>query len=197
MSLMHLSLCKKLELLHLKPTTMIIQLADRTLRLPAGVLEDVPIHVGKFIIPCDFILMDMDESSQISIILRRPFLATVRAMIDVQSGAMSFQFCGERVDFCFPPSIPFLVPALPSLPEAPAYSVSHAVNYSTTVFDEDGGPHMRPIALSDLYPPILTTHGGTTFCPGDGGNTNYHFTIFTSLHPVTICQFEVMVKLRT
>ena len=69
---------------------MLIQLADGTLRRPASVLEDVPVQVGKFIIPCDFIVMDMDENSQIPIILGRSFLATAGAVIDVQAGIISF-----------------------------------------------------------------------------------------------------------
>lgn len=167
MSLMPLFLSKKLELLNLKPTTMLIQLADRTLRRPAGVLEDVPIRVGKFIIPYDFIVMHMDESSQIPIILRRSFLATAGAMINVQAGTMSFQFCGERVDFYFPPPLPSSVPALPTPPEAPAYSVPHVANSGITVFDGDGGHNMRSVALSDLRPPLPTTLGGTTFRHGE------------------------------
>jgi len=151
--------------LNLNPVITLIQLADRTLRRPAGFLGDVPIQVGKFIIPCDFIVMDMDESSQIPIILGRPFLATVGAMIDVQQGIMSFQFCGEKVDFCFPLPIPSSAPIPPSPPEAHAYFVSCAANSSITVFDGDGRPHMRSLTLSDLHPPIAAAHRGTTFHP--------------------------------
>ena len=122
MSLMSLSLCKKLELSHSRPTTTLIQLADGTLRRSAGVLEDVPIQVGKFIIPCDFIVMDMDGNPQIPILLGRPFLATAGAMIDVKVGTISFQMCGETVDFCFPPPLPSVVPAPP---EGLAYHTPH------------------------------------------------------------------------
>ena len=109
--------------------------------------------------------MDMDESPQIPIILGSSFLATAGAVIDVQARTISFQFYGKRVDLCFPPTMPSSVPTLPSHPEAPAYSVSHATNSSVTVFDGDGGPHMRSIVLSDLPLPIPTSHGGTTFHP--------------------------------
>ena len=85
MSLMPLSLCKKLELLHLRPTTTLIQLADGTLIRSTDVLEDVPVQVDKFIIPCDFIVMDMVENPQIPIILGRLFLATTGAMIEVKA----------------------------------------------------------------------------------------------------------------
>jgi len=89
-SLMSLSLYKKLELLDLKPTTTIIHLADHIIRQHVGILEDVPIQVGKVVIPCNFIVMDMDESSQMPIILGRPFLAIVRVVIDMQASTMSF-----------------------------------------------------------------------------------------------------------
>ena len=88
---MSLSLYKKLKLLDLKPTTLIIRLADRTLRRPAGILDDAPIRVGKFIILCDFIIMDMDDNSRAPIILGRPFLATAGAVIYRQARTMSFQ----------------------------------------------------------------------------------------------------------
>ena len=80
---------------------------------------------------------------------------------------MSFQLCGKRVDFCFPPPIPPSVPAPPSLPEALAYSIPHAAVYSIMVFDADGGPHIKSIVLSDPPPSIPTTHGGTTFHHGE------------------------------
>ena len=74
----------------LKPTTIITQLADHTLRRPASILEDVPIRVGKFIIPCNFIVMDMNESSRVPVILRRSFLAAIGTVVDVQEGTLSF-----------------------------------------------------------------------------------------------------------
>jgi len=73
-----LSISQKLKLLDLLPATTVIKLADGSIRHPTGVLEDVPIQVGNFIIPCDFIVVDMVESSQAPVILGRPFVATVR-----------------------------------------------------------------------------------------------------------------------
>ena len=62
-----------------KPTTISIQLMDRYVKYPIGMLEDVPLQVGKFFIPCDFVVMEMEEDLQIPIILGRPFLATAGA----------------------------------------------------------------------------------------------------------------------
>ena len=82
-SLMPLSLCKKLKMLDLKPTTTPIQLVDCSVRQSVGILEDVPVWVGNFVVPCDFIIMDMDVNSQVPLILGRLFLATAGAVIDV------------------------------------------------------------------------------------------------------------------
>jgi len=76
-SLMHLSLCKKLKLLGLKPTTTLIQLADCSTRQHVGSIEDVLVQVGRLVIPCNFIVMDMDGDFQAPLILGRPFLAIV------------------------------------------------------------------------------------------------------------------------
>jgi len=54
-----------------------------------GILEDVPLQVGKFFVPCDFVVMEMEEDSCIPIILARPFLGTTGAMIDVKNGKFS------------------------------------------------------------------------------------------------------------
>ena len=48
-----------------------------------GILEDVPIQVGKFVIPCDFIVLDMDERSHEPIILGMLFLVIAGTVIDV------------------------------------------------------------------------------------------------------------------
>ena len=82
---MPLSICKKLQMGDLKPTTISLQLADRSVKYPMGILEDVPLQVDKCFIPCDFVVMEMEEDSRIPIILGRPFLATAGAIIDAVS----------------------------------------------------------------------------------------------------------------
>jgi hypothetical protein len=53
---------------------MTIQLADVSVRLSLGIIEDVPIKVGKFFVSGDFVVMEMEEDKEVSIILRRSFL---------------------------------------------------------------------------------------------------------------------------
>jgi hypothetical protein len=47
-----------LELGELKPTSMTLQLADRLVKVPQGIVEDVLIKVDKFYFPLDFIVLD-------------------------------------------------------------------------------------------------------------------------------------------
>ena len=62
-------------------------------------IEDVLVKVDKFIFPADFIILDMEEDKEIPIILGRPFLATGRAMIDVQRGELKLRVQEDEVKF--------------------------------------------------------------------------------------------------
>ena len=64
-----------------------------------GILENVPLLVGKFFIPCDFVVMKMEEDVQVSIILGRPFLTMGGAMIYVKNRKLSLQVGEEKLEF--------------------------------------------------------------------------------------------------
>ena len=98
-NLMPLSIFKRLGLGEARSTTVTLQLADRSLKHLRGVIEDVLVKVDKFIFPADFIVLDMEEDKEIPIILGRPFLATVRAMIDVQRGELKLRVQEDEVKF--------------------------------------------------------------------------------------------------
>src|SRR5581483_1109805 len=72
---------------------------DRSIKYPVGVLEDLPLQVGSFIIPCDFVVLEMVEDVNTPIILGRPFLATAGAIIDVKNGKLSLNVGKEKVEF--------------------------------------------------------------------------------------------------
>nr|CAN69639.1 hypothetical protein VITISV_040272 [Vitis vinifera] len=74
---------RKLELGEVKPTTVSLQLADRSIKHPRGIIEDVLVKVDKFIFSVDFIVLEMEEDRDVPLILGRPFLATGRTLIDV------------------------------------------------------------------------------------------------------------------
>ncbi|XP_022864784.1 uncharacterized protein LOC111384697 [Olea europaea var. sylvestris] len=76
------AIIQKLRLGDPKAASIILQLADQSLKGPYGIVEDMLIKVGKLIFPVDFITLDIEEASQMSIILGRPFLSTSRALLD-------------------------------------------------------------------------------------------------------------------
>ena len=71
-NLMPLSVVQRLSLGELTPTTITLKMADRSMAQPEGVLEDVLVKVGKFIFPVDFVIMKMEEDTQITLLLGRP-----------------------------------------------------------------------------------------------------------------------------
>ena len=87
-NLMPWSIFKKLKLGEARPTTVTLQLEDRSLTHSCSIIEDVLVKVDKFIFHADFIILDMQEDKEVPIVLGRPFLATGRAMIDVQKGEL-------------------------------------------------------------------------------------------------------------
>ena len=82
-NLMPWSIFKKLKLGEACSTTITLELADRSLTRPRGIIEDVLVKVDKFIFPTDFIIIDMEEDKEVPIILGRPFFATRRVLINV------------------------------------------------------------------------------------------------------------------
>nr|GEZ19937.1 reverse transcriptase domain-containing protein [Tanacetum cinerariifolium] len=82
-NLMPLSIWKKLRLLTLNDTKMVLELADRTISKPTGVAENVFVKVGKFYFPAYFVVLDFIADPRVPLILGRPFLSTTHAIINV------------------------------------------------------------------------------------------------------------------
>ncbi|GJZ32510.1 reverse transcriptase domain-containing protein [Tanacetum coccineum] len=98
-NLMPLSIWKKLSLLELTPTQMILELADRSTTRPAGIAEDVFVKVGKFHFLTDFVVVDYVVDPRVPLILGRPFLRTGRALIDVYDEELTLRHDDEAVTF--------------------------------------------------------------------------------------------------
>ncbi|XP_042387814.1 uncharacterized protein LOC121979902 [Zingiber officinale] len=98
-SLMPFSLCKRLGLGDQMLTTMTLQLAKHSCRYPLGILEDVLVQIRGIVVPTDFVILEMDEDSQIPIILGRPFLVTVKVIIDVKIYKLSFTVGRNKLEF--------------------------------------------------------------------------------------------------
>ncbi|XP_070019359.1 uncharacterized protein [Nicotiana sylvestris] len=98
-NLMPLKLYKRLGIGRARPTSMLLQLADRTVKRPYGILDDVLIQVGKFVIPADFVILDCKVDEEIPIILGRSFLAIGRALIDCETGELKMRLNDEEITF--------------------------------------------------------------------------------------------------
>ena len=98
-NLMPLSVVQRLSLGELTPTTITLQMADRSMAQPERILEDVLVKVGKFIFPVHFVIRKMDEETQVPVLLGRPFLATGAALINVQKGELTLRVGNEVVHF--------------------------------------------------------------------------------------------------
>ncbi|XP_038698003.1 uncharacterized protein LOC119995560 [Tripterygium wilfordii] len=83
-NLLPLSVAKILGIGDIKATTVSLQMADRSITYPEGIIEDVLVRVGKLIFPADFLVLDMEGDSDTQLILGRPFLLTARTLIDVE-----------------------------------------------------------------------------------------------------------------
>ena len=89
----------KLGLSDPKPTAMRLLMADRILKRPIGILHDVLVKVESFIFPADFVILYCEVDFVVPIILGRPFLATGRALFDMEKGQMKFQLNNEEATF--------------------------------------------------------------------------------------------------
>jgi len=98
-NLMPLSMMKKLGCGEPKPTKMTLTLVDRLVSYPYGVLEDVLVKVNDLLFPAAFVILDMEEDDETPLLLGRPFLATGRALIDVEMGELMLRFQNEQVVF--------------------------------------------------------------------------------------------------
>jgi hypothetical protein len=101
-NLLPYSVYLQLGLGKLKPTSMTLQLTDRSVKVPRGIVEDVLIKVDKFYFPMDFIVLDTEPvqvtGTEIPVILGRPFLATTNVLINCRSGVMKISFGNMTVE---------------------------------------------------------------------------------------------------
>nr|GEX32051.1 reverse transcriptase domain-containing protein [Tanacetum cinerariifolium] len=83
----------------LTPTRMTLELADRSITHPKGVVEDVSVKVGKFHFPTDFVVVDFEANPRVPLILGRSFLRTGHALIDVYGEEITLRVNDESITF--------------------------------------------------------------------------------------------------
>ena len=95
-NLLPYSVYKQLGLGELNPITITLSLADRSIKIPKGTVEDVLVQVDKFYYPVDFVVLDTEPvavgANYVPIILGRPFLATSNEIINYRNGVIQLTF---------------------------------------------------------------------------------------------------------
>ncbi|XP_073049416.1 uncharacterized protein [Primulina eburnea] len=97
-NIMPSSLYEKLGLSRMKPTGLSLQMADRSIRTPLGIVEDVELKIDKIRLLADFVVLDMGNSQNVRTIFGRPFLATAGAIIDLRQGKLTLEVDGKNVE---------------------------------------------------------------------------------------------------
>ncbi|XP_076954094.1 uncharacterized protein LOC143628364 [Bidens hawaiensis] len=100
-NLMSYSVFSRLGLGEPRPTRMSIQLADRSVKYPRWIVENMLVRIGQFIFPVGFVIFDMNEDNSVPLILGRPFLATAQALINIHDGKLILRVGDENVTLTF------------------------------------------------------------------------------------------------
>ncbi|XP_050909933.1 uncharacterized protein LOC127123788 [Lathyrus oleraceus] len=90
---------KELKLGETIPSNMTLTLADSSITHLLGIVQDVLVHVDGLVFPAYFIVTDMKGDSRRLVILRCPFLAIGKALIDVETCEIVLKFNKEKVMF--------------------------------------------------------------------------------------------------
>ncbi|GJW02015.1 putative reverse transcriptase domain-containing protein, partial [Tanacetum coccineum] len=98
-SVMPFSTYTNLGLGNLSHTRLTIELADRTIKQPRGIAENVLVRIGKFIFPINFIILNIPEDDDVLLILGRPFLSTAHSKIDVYKRKFTLRAGEEKLIF--------------------------------------------------------------------------------------------------
>ncbi|XP_070017260.1 uncharacterized protein [Nicotiana sylvestris] len=98
-NLMPLEIYKRLGIGRARPMSMLLQLDDRTVKIPSGILDDVLVQVGKFVFPADFVILDCRVDEEIPIMLGSPFFATGRSLIDFETRVLKMRLNNEKITF--------------------------------------------------------------------------------------------------
>ncbi|KAL4321632.1 hypothetical protein AHAS_Ahas14G0129900 [Arachis hypogaea] len=98
-NLMPLSVIEKLGIYGVQAAKISLEMADNSRKQAYGQVEDVLVKVEGLYIPADFIVLDTGKEEDESIILGRPFLATAKAVIDVDRGKLILQLNEDNLVF--------------------------------------------------------------------------------------------------
>ena len=155
-NLMPYSVYMQLGLGELKPTNITLSLADRSVKTPKGIVEDVLVKIDKFYYPVDFVVLDTEPSSNepnhVLIILGRPFIATANAIINCRNGIMQLTFGNMTLELNI-----FQLNDNPNLLETENHITDEVVSIDQCVGTQGTQEMQGVISLSDEGELVLTT----------------------------------------
>nr|GEU42495.1 hypothetical protein [Tanacetum cinerariifolium] len=143
------------ELVHTKLT---IELVDRTMKYPKVIAENVLVRIGKFVFPVDFIILDMPKDIKVPLILRRPFLSTARAKIDVYKRKITLRIREEKIVFTSVKPTSSLIKRvyMLSLRKRMELDLESRLTRETLVLNRSLDPFFEDyIELNDLNKPVM------------------------------------------
>ncbi|KAL1223552.1 hypothetical protein V5N11_034303 [Cardamine amara subsp. amara] len=160
-SLMPLSVAKRLGYTRFSPSNISLVLADRSVCHPHGLLEDLPVRIWHIEVPTDFVVLEMNEEPQDPLILGRPFLATAGALIDVKNGTIDLKLGKEVIQFNIKNAMKqphiqvFGIGEIEDLAEEFFEEIVEKDHLKTALTTYSGGKHVHPEA--SFYEGILNT----------------------------------------
>src|SRR3954447_8837673 len=138
-SVMPFSLYKRLDLEKLIPIDISLKMADKSSTLPIGICKDVPVQVAHHcMILTDFVVLDMPEDDNMSIILGRHFLTTAGAVIDCNQGKVIFNVNDKEHTVYFPKK------------SDKAYGLNSIINIETIQICQIHVPMSKPYKKFDI-----------------------------------------------
>ncbi|KAG4921452.1 hypothetical protein JHK84_050327 [Glycine max] len=98
-NLMPLSMCRQLGEIEIMPTRMTLQLVDRSITRPYGVIEDVLVRVKHWIFRADFVVIGIEEDADIPLILGSPFMSTPSCVVDIGKRKLQMAIEDQQISF--------------------------------------------------------------------------------------------------
>nr|GEY66822.1 DNA-directed DNA polymerase [Tanacetum cinerariifolium] len=185
-NLMPLSVWKELALPELTPTCMNLELADRSVSKPIGIAKDVSVKVGMFHFPTDFVVVDFEPDPRVLLILRRCFLKTGRALIDVHKGELTLRIENEAVTYNLDQTSRYLlnydqmtVNKIDVTDEACEEYFQEVLSFSDVIASGSPTPYDDPIVSTTS--PALTLFGDSDFLLFEEANTFLAKTVKSSV----------------
>ncbi|KAL0345722.1 UNVERIFIED_CONTAM: hypothetical protein Sradi_4403500 [Sesamum radiatum] len=162
-NVMPLAIYESLNVGPLKETGVVLQLADRSIVYPYGVLEDVLVQINELVFPADFYVLDMTGDNSLnstSILLGRPFLKTSRTKIDVDAGILSMEFDNEVPDSTnsSATAVAAPIPATVSTPPHRAHRRRISAQHRSTTVEAPPPSHTTNTVPSPCPRPAVANH---------------------------------------